>query len=38
VTVPLLWARIWKIWRKVHGVSIGLDSRKYSAGGGLTAR
>jgi hypothetical protein len=20
-----------KIWRKVHGVSIGLDSRKYSA-------
>jgi len=21
-----------KIWRKVHDVSIGLDSRKYSAG------
>jgi len=38
VTVPPLWAQIWKIWRKVHGVSIGLDSRKYSAGGGLTAR
>jgi hypothetical protein len=32
VTVPPLWAQIWKIWRKVHGVSIGLDSRKYSAG------
>jgi hypothetical protein len=24
-------AQNWKIWRKVHGVSIGLDSRKYSA-------
>jgi hypothetical protein len=21
----------WKIWRKVHSVSVGLDSRKYSA-------
>jgi hypothetical protein len=38
VTVPPLWVQISKIWRKVHGVSIGLDSRKYSAGGGLTAR
>jgi hypothetical protein len=32
VTVQPVWAQISKIWRKVHGVSIGLDSRKYSAG------
>jgi hypothetical protein len=27
----------WKIWRKVHSVSVGLDSRKYSAFGSRTA-
>jgi hypothetical protein len=26
-------AQNWKIWRKVHSVSVGLDSRKYSAFG-----
>jgi hypothetical protein len=24
-------AQNWKIWRKIHSVSVGLDSRKYSA-------